>query len=175
MSGRAGDARGIGDPFADMACAPCQATIDASDIVRVVPGSFVLYAGPLACMRFSVVGSVVPGNDRRAAYLVLTENDIVLGRTEDCIAKAVDELFEIRRVEPRVLLVLLACDSILLGVDGEAIARRLEAEHPPMAARVIMGGGLVPNSARSFALALRDACEGLVDPALLDGLIEAAS
>ena len=75
----------------DGSCPSCQGFYAATDIVAAVPDSFVLYTGPLACMRYSVVGYATPGDRQQAGYLVLTENDIVLGRTEECIVEAVEE------------------------------------------------------------------------------------
>ena len=163
------------DALDNLVCPTCQGFFDGTDIVAAIPGAFTLYAGPLACMRFSVVGSVTPGNRQKAAYLVLSENDIVLGRIEDCIADAVDEIVRERGIKPSLLVVLLACDAILTGLDGDALTRRIEAQHPGMHVRPIMVGGLDSNDAQTFVGALREACRGVVDDGFMDALVEAVT
>ena len=152
----------------DGTCPSCQGFFAATDIVAAVPGSFVLYAGPLACLRYAVAGLVTPGDREQAAYLVLTENDIVLGRTEECILEAVDEIVSTRGIDPRVLFVFLSCDAILLGLDGDALSCNLEHRHPSMTAKVILIGGITANANRTLADVLRECCQDLIDDEMLD-------
>ena len=163
------------DALDNLVCPSCQGFFDGTDIVAAIPGAFTLYAGPLACMRFSVVGSVTPGNRQKAAYLVLSESDIVLGRIEDCIAQAVGEIVGERGIEPSLLIVLLACDAVLTGLDGDSLTRRIESEHPSMHVRPIMVDGLSANDAQTFVGALREACRGIVDDQFMDALVDAVT
>ena len=146
----------------DGSCSSCQGFWDALDYLESIPGAFVMYAGPLSCMRYSVVGAVTPGDRQRTAYLVLSESDIVLGRTEDCIADAVDEVMETRGITPRLLLIFLSCDALLIGLDADALAHRIEESHPSISVRPMLIEGLAQNASDRFLDSLHQICDEFV-------------
>ena len=137
-------------------CPSYDAFYTAFDVLSAVPGSMVMYVGPLACLRYSVVGTVTPGDSERSAYLVLSENDIVLGRTEECVSKAVDELFATRSAHPSSLFVFFSCDSAIAGLDTDSLERRIQDEHDGLAVRAFAVGSFVENGSAVLVEQLRE-------------------
>ena len=96
-----------------------------------VPESFSLYICPPSCARRLGIRSVINGEMKDSAFLLLEENDVISGDYVNSIAGAVEKISRIRMEEngkyPRAYVLYLNCIDDFLGTDENALIDSLEA------------------------------------------------
>ena len=91
---------------------------------HLIPDMHVLFFGPAECARHTYPGLV---DDPKASMLVIDDVQTSLGKSEDLIREAVDEIVHMRP-EVRGFVLCTACQTAFLGIDLEGLCTSLHQE-----------------------------------------------
>ena len=99
-----------------------------------VPESFSLYICPPSCARRIGIRSIVNGEMKDTAFLLMEEKDIISGDYVIRIGEAVEKISKIRKESygrcPRAYVLYLNCVDDFLGTDEDALINGLEERFP---------------------------------------------
>lgn len=112
---------------------PAHGSWGVTKMAQMLPESFILFAGPAACGRHGALSASQQGRKERAAYLSLSESDIVSGGYEQALLDGADELLlrlSAAGRKPKAVIVFVTCIDSLLGTDHEALLKQLRQAHP---------------------------------------------
>ena len=90
-----------------------------------VPQVHALYFGPAECGRHLFASFALDGH---ASFLVVTDVQMALGRSEDLVCEAVGEILE-RQPETRAFILCTGCQTAFIALDGEDLARRVRERY----------------------------------------------
>ena len=91
-----------------------------------IPDSIMLLVAPGCCGRNTSALSTLGTDRKRFFYLLMDETDIVTGRHLKKIPQAVQEICEIQKKMPSVVMICITCVDALLGTDMERVCRKAE-------------------------------------------------
>lgn len=91
-----------------------------------IPGSIMLIVSPGCCGRNTSDITRIKGYEDRFFYLEISETDLVTARHLKMIPQAVEEIIEVCREKPSLVMICITCVDALLGTDMERVARKAE-------------------------------------------------
>lgn len=100
-------------------------------VVRI-PESHALYLCPNACGRRQGIRALCNGIADHVSFLRFDEADVVSGDYERQVGDAVEELLDVLRPRPRVVLLYVNCIDDFLGTDEESLLDELRDRFPSM-------------------------------------------
>ena len=92
----------------------------------VIPESVMLVVAPACCSRNTTILADEGGYSERMFFLQMSENDLVTGRHLSDIPQAIEEIYEVCEVKPKVVVICITCVDALLGTDLERVCRKAE-------------------------------------------------
>ena len=92
----------------------------------VIPESVMLVVAPACCGRNTTILADEGGYSERMFFLQMSENDLVTGRHLSDIPQAIEEIYEVCEVKPKVVVICITCVDALLGTDLERVCRKAE-------------------------------------------------
>ena len=90
-----------------------------------VPQVHALYFGPAECGRHLFARFAL---DAQASFLVVSDAQMALGRSEELVLEAVGEILE-RQPETRAFILCTGCQTAFIALDGDDLARRVRERH----------------------------------------------
>lgn len=102
-------------------------------IAALVPQSHLMFICPSACFRHGALGAIQHGYKDRTSYLYIMPSDVVTGYDEIIMEGAKELLDGDEGI--RVLFLFVACVDDFIGTDMDAVAKRVERQHPGVIVR----------------------------------------
>ena len=90
-----------------------------------VPQVHALYFGPAECGRHLFASFSL---DAQASFLVVSDAQMALGRSEELVLEAVGEILE-RQPETRAFILCAGCQTAFIALDGDDLARRVRERY----------------------------------------------
>lgn len=146
---------------------PAHGSWGVTKMAQILPESFILFVGPAACGRHGALSASQQGRKERAAYLALSEADIVSGSYERAVVKGADELLTRLSAQermPKAVIVFVTCIDSLLGTDHEALLKELRERHPGTAFTFCRMNPTTESSAAPPKARVRDAVYQALSP-----------